>query len=211
MTHRDGIFDVHPQPGLVLPQQSGQPWNLGVVDAGRKILRGAAPANRGVDPARALAWLHEQGVRTLAVLNGTEQGIDRDAELALGLAQGTDAVCFDWEGMLQEKKAGHEPQWRCFTSLAERGALYVHCVWGVDRTGAILARARCELYGWPAQEAFCELRSYGFAFERPVWELQPYQKDVLGYFDLDLDAYEPLQPGHPDHDACLVREETAIG
>ena len=211
MTKQDDVFATHPQPGLVLPQELGQPWNLGVVDNERKILRGAAPANRGVDPAKALAWLRTQGVQTLAVLNGTEQGIDREAELAMAADHGTRAVCFDWEEMQNEKKAGDEPQWRRFVSLAQEGSLYVHCVWGVDRTGATLARARRELYRWTADEAFRELRAFGFAFEHSRQELQQYHKDVLDYFDFAIEDYEPLQPGDPDHDTCLVREQTAIG
>lgn len=211
MDYHDSVFRTHPQPGLVLPRQPGQPWNLGIVDAGRKLARGAAPANRSADLEDSLLWLRAQGVRTLAVLNGTEQGIDREAELALAAELNLEAVCFDWERMLLEEVSGDEPQWRRFLALVEAGALYVHCVWGVDRTGATLARARCELYGWTAQEAFREVRSYGFAFETPVQDLQPYQKDVLAYFGFDLADYAPLQPGHPDHTACLVREETAVG
>ena len=211
MNCHDNVFRTHPQPGLVLPRQPGQPWNLGIVDAERMLVRGAAPANKGADLADSLPWLRAQGIRTLAILNETEQGIDREAELALAAEINLQTVCFDWERMLREKDSGEEPQWRRFRALAEAGALYVHCVWGVDRTGATLARVRRELYGWTAQEAFSEVRSYGFAFETPVQDLQPYQEAVLSYFDFELEDYAPLQPGHPDHTACLVREETAIG
>ncbi|MBT7165874.1 MAG: hypothetical protein HN904_24045, partial [Victivallales bacterium] len=83
MNCHDNVFRTHPQPGLVLPRQPGQPWNLGIVDAERMLVRGAAPANKGADLADSLPWLRAQGIRTLAILNETEQGIDREAELAL--------------------------------------------------------------------------------------------------------------------------------
>jgi len=204
------IFNVHSGTGPVLPAQIEHPPNLGIFDSANRIFRGGAPGRRA-DPGRSLSWLRDQGVRTVAVLNESEQGVVLEEELALSGELDLRAVTFDWEGMLAEKAAGDEPRWQTFLSLIDAGALYVHCIWGVDRTGATLARARCERYGWSATDAFRELRAYGFAFECPVERLQDYQKEVLAYFEFGLEDYEPLSPGHPDHTACVVRRETAIG
>ena len=165
------------------------------------------------DPTRAAltALRDEFGVRTLAILNGNEQGVDRDAEVALAASMGLEPVLFDWIGMLEERKLGEEPQWQRLLGLIERGALYLHCIWGVDRTGATVARARCEVQGWSAADAFGELRAYGFAFQLKRRRLERYHRDVLAYFGFRLSGYAPLTPDHPDHVACRVREATYIG
>jgi len=153
------------RPGFgPLPAGDGQPWNLGVVDPRSSVYRGAAPACRRQDPARSLAWLNQRGVRTIAMLNGSEQGMDADLEEDLARRLGMRADRFDWDGMLREKAAGSEPQWRRLLDLIRAGSLYLHCVWGVDRTGAVVARSRREIWGWTARDAFAELRAYGFAF-----------------------------------------------
>ena len=95
--------------------------------------------------------------------------------------------------------------------LMARGALYLHCIWGVDRTGATVARARCEVQGWSAADAFGELRAYGFAFQLKRRRLERYHREVLAYFGFRLSGYAPLTPDHPDHVACRVREATYIG
>ena len=210
MADNTSVFERHPEVGPVIPARAEHPQNLGVFDSGKAIFRGGAPGRRA-EPGQCLSWLKGQGVRTVAILNGTEQGVVVDDELALLAELDLESVRFNWEDMLEEQAAGHEPQWQTFLSLIDAGALYVHCVWGVDRTGATLARARRERYDWDARDAFGELIAYGFAFECPVERLQQYQHDVLGYFRFDLADYEPLAPGHPDHTACVVRSETAIG
>jgi hypothetical protein len=204
------IFQKHRGLGHI-PYEKGQPWNLGAVDPHKTIYRGAAPANKGIHPRDSLRWLKARGVAHIMILNGNEQGIDRDAEIRLVRELGMQEHCFDWEQMLVEQKAGRDAIWQDILSLFRQGQLFLHCVWGVDRTGAITARARRELYGWNAMDAFLELRAYGFAFEFSPDRLLPYQKDVLGYFGFDLANYAPLTPGHPDHTACIVREQTKIG
>lgn len=212
--HNNSVFEKYPGIGHVpyhIPGTPGHPWNLGVVDLDKHIYRGAAPANRVNNHRQSLNWLKTHGVKTIAILNQTEQGIDREEELALINDLDLKAETFNWELMLLEKESDQEPQWQRFIELMNDGNLYIHCVWGVDRTGATIARARRELYNWNSLDAFYEVRSYGFAFERIVEELEPYQHSVLNYFDFNLKDYEPLYPGHPDHTACTVREQTAIG
>jgi hypothetical protein len=204
------IFQKYPGLGH-LPYEKGQPWNLGTVDPHKTIYRGAAPANRGIDPRDALTWLKGRGVANVLILNGSEQGIDRDDEIRLIRSLGMREHCFDWEQLLAERKSGNEAALEAILTLFREGRLFLHCVWGVDRTGAITARARRELYGWSPMDAFHELRAYGFAFEFSPGRLMTYQKQVLDYVGFDLGDYEPLTPGDPDHTACIVREQTKIG
>ena len=210
MYNNISIFSKYPGLGH-LPYEKGQPWNLGVVDKGKVIYRGAAPANKGVNPLQSLSWLKNNGVKTILILNKTEQGIDLDEELNIIRKLGLKVKCFDWQKMYQEKINGYEPILDKYLELFEEGRLYIHCIWGVDRTGSTIARARRKLYDWSSLDAFLELRAYGFAFEFPAETLHEYQKEVMMYFDFDINDYEPLTPGHPDHTACIVREETKIG
>jgi len=188
-----------------------KPWNLGIVDKEKNILRGSAPACRGNDPEAVLSWLKKNGIRTVLILNKTEQGIDLEEELSLIEDLGLDVRCFNWQALLKEKREAQERQWPGIRSLLRNGASYVHCVWGVDRTGAVIARARRELYGWDAKEACHELRSYGFAFGSTVQELQQYHKEVLDYFGFAWQDYQPLKPGSRDYENCVAKIETSIG
>ena len=203
------IFKKHPGLGHI-PYEKGQPWNLGIVDPHKHIYRGAAPASKGVDARSSLKWLKDKSIERILIFNGTEQGIDRDDEIRLIRELGMEEHCFDWGQMLEEKKSGQEYAWDKILKLFRKGKIFLHCVWGVDRTGAITARARRALYGWNAMDAFLELRAYGFAFEFTPKRLMQYQKEVMEYFDFNIEEYEPLKPGHPDHSACIVREQTYI-
>jgi protein tyrosine phosphatase (PTP) superfamily phosphohydrolase (DUF442 family) len=43
------------------------------------------------------------------------------------------------------------------------GPVYVHCQYGCERTGAIVACYRIKRYGWPSEQALAEARIYGMS------------------------------------------------
>ena len=201
------------RPGIgPLPTRPGTPWNIGVVDPEKRVYRGGAPAHRRVDPRRALQFLRDEGVRTIVILNGTEQGVSVEEELEVIEDVGLDHVLFNWDEMVRQRSnGGDEPLWSELRDLFERGDLFVHCIWGVDRTGCTVARARMELYGWSREDAFREMQAYGFAFGHSRDTLQEHHYEMLGYIGVAVSDYAPLEPGHPDHENCTVRTETAVG
>jgi len=66
-------------------------------------------------------------------------------------------------------------QWELITSLLDSGNVYVHCAYGADRTGAIIARYKIEHGLLSPAKAYREARKYGF---KP-W-LQEFRK-WIGY------------------------------
>jgi len=179
------------------PERLCYPSNLGAVDLERAIFRGAAPNHRGRDPVRVLQCLKRKGVRNVLILNQTEQNVSVEEEIEVIEAVGLHYERFDWAVIAGEKRNGREPTWKRIKELLLAGAAYVHCVWGADRTGAIVGRLRREFYKWPKKDCQYELSSYGWALGGtiPRDELQRYQKDVLAYFDCPVSLYEPLSDG----------------
>ena len=173
------------------------PHNGGAIDLRNAVYRGAAPTTLGRDPERVLQWLKRKGVRTVALMCKSEQNTDIDAEIALINTLGMTPEHFDWGEMIRQKRAGREPIWERLLKLTRAGGLYIHCIWGADRTGAAVGRLRTELYGWPVADAGTELCVYGFSGRLEREALSDGYIDVLRYFDWPVSQYEPVREGSP--------------
>lgn len=61
----------------------------------------------------------------------------------------------------QPEEMGRKVFGNSISSLLSQKPTYVHCYFGRDRTGSVIARYRTEM-GWPCRLAYLEAKSYGF-------------------------------------------------
>lgn len=103
------------------------------------------------------------------VKNMQEMGIQTVINLARdSLKKGENEI--DWTKRLNMRYVpvylGDQPpsneKWELVKGLMQEGHAYVHCAHGADRTGAIVARYRQDVEGWPPEKAYREARKYGF-------------------------------------------------
>jgi len=85
----------------------------------------------------------------------------------------------------------------CVTKLLVQKPCYVHCYFGQDRTGGVIARFRTE-NGWPCKAAYAEAKAYGFKdmfvdlidwFSEPCGE-KPVDTDKIRESLGDKEPYE---------------------
>jgi len=178
------------------PARKCYPPNFGAIDLGNLAFRGGAPNRNGRDMTRSLRCLKRKGVRTIMILNQSEQDVSVEDEILVVEDIGLEFERVDWGVLVAEKRRGVEPTWKRVRKMLKQGRIFVHCVWGADRTGAIVARYRTQCQEWPKKDAQFELSSYGWALAGtiPREELMEYQQQVLWYFGCPVSVYEPLGP-----------------
>ncbi|MEJ2314270.1 MAG: tyrosine-protein phosphatase [Nitrospirota bacterium] len=117
------------------------------------ILRGAQPEEEGY------ATLREMGVRTVVNLrssNSEAEAVEaagmRSVHIRMGLVRGINR-----ETVERAVKAISDP---------ENRPVYIHCAYGKDRTGVVVAVYRMEVEGWSYEDAEAEMQSFGF---NDVW------------------------------------------
>jgi len=129
-----------------LPQARGVSYAAEVAPG---LFRGGQPDEDGV------AWLKGQGIRTVINLRHFHGDRERRRVEAAGLRYHRIA--------LASSDAPRRGQVARFLELVRDPALrplYVHCLHGVDRTGAMIAIYRMEEEGWSNAEAFEEMKSF---------------------------------------------------
>lgn len=147
-------------PALTLPEGAevsqrvvGLPGlkNVGWVAPG--ILRGAQPEDEGY------ATLKKIGVKTVVNLrssNSEAEAVEaagmKSIHIRMGMVRGINRETMD-----RAVKVISDP---------ENQPVYVHCAFGRDRTGAVVAVYRMEVEGWSYEDAEAELQSYGF---KDIW------------------------------------------
>jgi hypothetical protein len=111
---------------------------------------------RGGQPdAEGIAWLKAMGVRT--VLNLRHFHGDTEGERVAAAGMRYERIA------LESSDAPTRPQVERFLALVNDPKLrpiYVHCLHGVDRTGAMMAVYRMEMEGWPNVEASAEMQYF---------------------------------------------------
>lgn len=114
------------------------------------LLRGGAPDAQGV------AWLRERGVRT--VINLRHYHGRSEGELVRGAG-----LRYEWIP-LESTDAPEPEQVERFLAIVtdpEARPVYVHCLHGVDRTGAMIAAYRIREQRWTNADALAEMETFG--------------------------------------------------
>jgi protein tyrosine phosphatase (PTP) superfamily phosphohydrolase (DUF442 family) len=190
------------------PADSSPPDSTSVHRAPRKIpLDGVANFGevtptlyRGAQPTRdGLSNLLKMGIEVVVDLRGGERTDERDAVTKLGMKY----VSIPWQ-------CGHpdnETAARFLTLLQENPEkrVFVHCYFGTDRTGMMIAALRMAKENWTAAEAKKEMQAYGFSFTHRMMcpGLASYEERFPGQFKTSP-AFEKLRS--PDHAPSAAAE-----
>ena len=122
---------------------------------------------RGPQPYTAAQWqyLKEMGIRTVLKLNYDSEGYDNGAGGMVLFKCPMPPRDF-WQAIGRPDEADVA---RAVGILAETQLypIYVHCTHGHDRTGLIVGEWRVLHCGWPVEQAWQEMREYGFHWELP--------------------------------------------
>ncbi len=157
----------------------------GVPNAGKindMLLRGAQPSSQG------LAELKKLGVTTIVDLRGNRGPVARErAEVeALGM-RFVDIPVGGWSAPSNAQVAE-------FLKLFEDEAkpkIFVHCYFGQDRSGVMVAAYRIAQQNWTADQALAEMDSFGF-----LAHLYPGMKSYVRKFPSIFGAEPIFAPLH---------------
>jgi tyrosine-protein phosphatase SIW14 len=130
----------------------------GVPNAGKIndfLLRGAQPSNRG------LAELKKLGVTTVVNLRGWGREVKSERKQAesLGLRYLNIPV-----GGWSPPTNGQVAQFLALLRSSPGQKIFVHCKYGEDRTGVMMAAYRIAENHWTAEQAIQEMDSFGFHY-----------------------------------------------
>jgi len=129
----------------------------GLPNAGRvtdSLYRGAQPHDQGMQELKKL------GITTVVDLR-SEAPERRDSEREQAEALGIHFVSIPvsgWDAPTNEQVA----QFLALFRNHSKEKVFVHCRYGVDRTGVFVATYRMAYEGWPSQQAMNEMYFFGF-------------------------------------------------
>jgi protein tyrosine phosphatase (PTP) superfamily phosphohydrolase (DUF442 family) len=143
---RAGGSALEPRFARRLPEARGVTYAAQVAPG---LYRGGQPDREGI------AWLKSLGVKTVINLRHFHGDTEGPEVAAAGMR---------YERIpLESSDAPTRAQVERFFALVNDPALrpiYVHCLHGVDRTGAMMAVYRMEMEGWPNTEASAEMEFF---------------------------------------------------
>jgi protein tyrosine/serine phosphatase len=158
----------------------------GVPNAGKiseTLLRGAQPSHQG------LAELKKLGITTIVDLRGNRGPVARERAQAESLGMRfIDIPVSGWSPPANAQVAE-------FLKLFQQDPtqkVFVHCYFGSDRTGVMVAAYRMTQQNWTADQAVEEMYSFGFHYH---WypAMKSYVRKFPATFAGDH-AFAPLQP-----------------
>jgi len=116
----------------------------------RGLYRGGKPDEEGVD------YLRRLGVRTVVSLRSHGEKKERALVEAAGMR-------YEWVPLSATHEPEEESVARFFEIVGDAMAypIYVHCLHGVDRTGAMIALYRIRHQGWRNSDALKEMTYFG--------------------------------------------------
>jgi tyrosine-protein phosphatase SIW14 len=158
----------------------------GVPNAGKVsdvLFRGAQPTAQG------LAELKKLGVTTIVDLRGNRGPVNREREQAESL--GMHFIDIPVNGWSPPSNA----QVAEFLKLFQQDPtqkVFVHCYYGRDRTGVMVAAYRMTQQNWTVDQAVSEMDSFGFRYY-----LYPAMKSYVRRFPITFGADNTFAPLHP--------------
>jgi protein-tyrosine phosphatase len=150
------------------------------------LYRGAQPSKDG------LINLLKMGIEVVVDLREGERDDERDAVTKLGMQY----VAIPWHCSHPD----NETTARFLTLLRENPdkRIFVHCYYGTDRTGMMIAALRMTEQNWTVVQARKEMQAYGFSFAHRMMcpGLASYEEQFPGQFK-SSPAFEKLRPAEP--------------
>jgi tyrosine-protein phosphatase SIW14 len=148
---------------------------------------------RGAQPRRdGLTNLLRMGIELVVDLRDGERLEERDAVTKLGM----EYVAIPWLC----NQPDNETTARFLTLLRDNRdkRIFVHCYYGTDRTGMMIAAMRMTEEKWTAAEARKEMNAYGFSLAHRMMcpGLASYEEQFPGQFR-SSPAFEKLRPAVP--------------
>jgi tyrosine-protein phosphatase SIW14 len=180
--------NIPAQPGIARASFGAPAEKLkiaGVPNAGKiseVLLRGAQPSTQG------LVELKKLGVTTIVDLRGNRGPVARERALAESL--GMRFIDIPVNGGSPPANAQVAEFLKLFQQ-AEPQKIFVHCYFGSDRTGVMVAAYRMADQNWTADQAVEEMYSFGFHYH-----LYPAMKSYVVRFPIAFAGdrtFAPLQ------------------
>jgi tyrosine-protein phosphatase SIW14 len=177
------------QPGMASASFGAPAEKLkiaGVPNAGKVsdvLFRGAQPSAKG------LAELKKLGVTTIVDLRGNRGPVTREREQAESLGMRfIDIPVNGWSPPSNAQVAE-------FLKLFQQDPtqkIFVHCYYGRDRTGVMVAAYRMTQQNWTVDQAVAEMNSFGFRYY-----LYPAMKSYVRGFPITFGTDNTFAPLHP--------------
>jgi protein-tyrosine phosphatase len=168
-----GAVESEPARRLVL---------TGVPNAGQvteTLLRGGQPTPQG------FAELHKQGVEV--VVNFRKENMEEERAVVEG--QGMQYLTIPWD--CHQPKNEDMVEFLEFVRDHPNEKIFVHCRYGIDRAGMMIAAYRMAEQGWALEQARREMVRFGFNYVHRSWCHQ--LKAYLAGFPTQLENDPKLQ------------------
>jgi len=116
------------------------------------IYRGGAPTEKGLSQLKAM------GIRTIIDLRIEKKGQEEEAKTSAALGMSRVRIPMGREAPTKKQVA----MFLAILNDPAQKPVFVHCQHGADRTGAMIGIYRVTHDGWTFDQAYAEMRKYGF-------------------------------------------------